>query len=1484
MAVTLAGTPSVYENGSGTAVVLPYPTGVQAGELLVAHITHSHQTAPTSNPGGWTLIDSENSISGGPPSGSSWYKWADGSEQGTVTFPTHTTAGKISGVMARWAGVDPTTPLDASHTSSSTGAQTSYTPPTLTTVTAGARILYHISAYVSQTDPTDPADVTRVAASTNIGRKIIVATEVKDTPGTTNPRTWTHGSSIMWTGIAFPLRPAADGGTPPPPPPPPPGDDGGPSGPQPGSSPTLTSRAVGIYHENPAGGARVQSKTSGAVQVRLKVSTDAAGTLGVLYGPYSTPSSLGDARMTITNLLPGTRYYYRVMMKNAEGGEFADTSSTIGRFKTAPSGPSTFSICFSSCNSGYGTTTLTTVANRGDEMFLHLGDLFYADGSGTGISNFRSKMGTALTSAQNMWATTNSFYIPSDHDGMNNNGSYGDDPTAWTNWNIVRSELMPNAQSYQTWTWGPRVRIIMIDTRSFKSRTNETDNSSHTALGSVQKQWLKDTITAAEEPVIIIGQDSAWVTGGEAGEDSWEGFQTERNELASFFAASGKKIHILGGDQHALSGNDGSSSPGGAPCFMAAPIKNTASHKGGPWTVGPYPSAGTSNTEQYGRLTIEDTGGTTIRVIFKGYSSSTNTERVSITKTYTVEAYQGGAGTQVGLTRAEISATPPTPVTVSATRAEISVPTGSSSVRIARAEVAVVGSADPGPNLRNVSPGLTIEMTADAPGIPVNYTWDQIAGPTVTTTLSSDKSKCTYITPALKADSTLVFRVVASYADGTKSGEGITRHSVTRTAHQVAHDDGSTSTVTFRPIELGVPTEGGEEEPGGGDPPPPPPPPPPGYQPVGGPSGKTWTLTLAEDFNVFNPQLWTPKLFTEGGINNSSGTYERNVSVENNELSLMLESSTSGAAISSNPRDNVAGHVGFEFTTGYLEARIFFPGNGTAMYNWPVFMTMGQPPLPNNAEYDIAEVAGWAGDHGVMSSTYHYYDGVNRSVGSYIPGNWGGSWHTYALHRRTDMVNDYYYDGVLVHSHVRGETTPHYIAIVNEATVNATQVYGESSKVKVDYVRFWTESGTTPDTPPPIEEEIPGAKYVSAVSGNDSNPGTMAAPWKTLAKVRAALDAGEVGRGGRVLLKRGEVFYGSIQTPVLAGSSGEMIWDAYGTGAMPQINGFKVSLNSWVQHSTNIWKLNITAGSGQYTGNTGQTETNVGFLRVNGVIKGWKKWSLSSVGSDWDFYNDGTYVYVKLGQSPGAGVEIAVRQNGFRTSSNLRVSNMHVIGHGAHGFAQYTVNNCHIKNCRIEYIGGSALNSDTRYGNGIETWIGCSNILIENNYIQEVYDVGFTMQGTIEGSNKAWTSVHHRLNTIEKCNQGYELWSRGTPATGTGWINCSITDNIFKDQGYNWAALIRSDSIGRGTHVLTYDMELPCQLEVTRNIFQGARHNYAYNTYNGGVWPTGLYSHHNTITLAPGQKIVYQQPETIEQSAGYVSRTGNEVGTQFFMS
>lgn len=612
---------TVYEIQSGTSAVIPIPAQIAVGDLLVAVVTHSTSTA-IAVPTGWTSA-------AGLASATALYtrilyRTAVSGDVGggTYTIPTSGTAGRVTGFMFALRGVNTTTPLDAAATTVTTTSTTGPLVPTLTTVTANAYVISVAAADAATSEIFyAPSPYTVMAENRNtVGRRTAIAERTMGAAGATGTLQWTRTTTTSYEtlGIHLAFRPSAAAVTAP--------------------TPVLTSRVVGIDGS-------VKVRTSNADSVRLKAGTDAALTADVVYSPAVIPDANGGSQPTLAGLLsPGTRYYYRIAMTDADGAETLDADSTIGRIEVAPVGPTNFSFCFSSCTDAADSAAMSAVAARGDDLFFHRGDLWYADDTGVNLANYRTQMSAKVAVANHkaVLAATPTVYAPSDHDfSMTNNGNGSTDATARSLFNQVYREHFPAPASmpsssgvYYAFTWG-RVLFLNLDCRTFASVPTATDNSSKTLLGATQKQWVKDQISDSAAAVVCLLGDGPWVGAAEAGDDSWLGYTTERAELAAHFTSSGKRITYLAGDQHAVSADNGSNTttnPGGIPVFQGAPLNNAASQKGGPYSAGIYPSTGTAVVQQYARIVVTD-NGTNVTFAYTGYSSD-NTVRVTQTSVF----------------------------------------------------------------------------------------------------------------------------------------------------------------------------------------------------------------------------------------------------------------------------------------------------------------------------------------------------------------------------------------------------------------------------------------------------------------------------------------------------------------------------------------------------------------------------------------------------------------------------------------------------------------------------------------------------------------------------------------------------------------------------------------------------------------------------------------------------------------------------------
>lgn len=404
--------------------------------------------------------------------------------------------------------------------------------------------------------------------------------------------------------------------------------------------------------------------------------------------------------------------------------------------------------------------------------------------------------------------------------------------------------------------------------------------------------------------------------------------------------------------------------------------------------------------------------------------------------------------------------------------------------------------------------------------------------------------------------------------------------------------------------------------------------------------------------------------------------------------------------------------------------------------------------------------------------------------------------------------------------------------------------------------------------------------YYLSNSGSDTATGTSeATPWATLARLNTALLSGIINRSDSVLLRRGDKFHGSIMNiPAPSpGAKSRLVIGGYGYGPKPIMSGYK-GLNiagSWVLHSAGVWKIDLS-NVALFTGNTMTTNANTGFLKVDGRIKVAKKWSVATLVDQWDFYSDTTTLYVKSTANPttlASDIQAAVDRDGIRPNAKTLVSGLDILGFGGHAVNIPSIDDCEVIGCDLHEIGGSKLGaSDLQYGNGIQVWIGASNVLCHFNNVYDVYEVAFTMQGPQDATLLGWTDVHFTHNKMWNNGQSFETWATGTNfAAGTGFVRCSFTDNVCINAGYAWSESQKTQA-GIGTHLLNYHMQLPTDLKIKRNVFFDAVDNYFFK--NTGAIPAGYDVDENTIFLRPRKKVQHQSSQTIENFQAWVAATG----------
>lgn len=315
-----------------------------------------------------------------------------------------------------------------------------------------------------------------------------------------------------------------------------------------------------------------------------------------------------------------------------------------------PITPDEFTVVFGACINASDAPVLSTAAALNPDWFVNLGDTWYKDGqSPNWVSDW-----TAKFNATHYKALIDSLPDPShhvvawsDHDfGYANNSTGLGNPSRSIAANAAYRTKFPSVDYanpdigiYRTWTVG-RIRFILLDMLTFKSKLSDPDNGNKTMLGTEQKKWLAPLLASNEYPLIVIFGDGQLPGPKEAGQDEWRGYDSERRALAGAVSASPATVLYCNGDTHSLAA--GHDQFGFARCWQAAPFYNLTKVKAkGEGYLVTYPTNANEGQlgQHFGHIKFTDTGSQ----ITAKFSACT-TSSVVFTDSITINAAGSGTG------------------------------------------------------------------------------------------------------------------------------------------------------------------------------------------------------------------------------------------------------------------------------------------------------------------------------------------------------------------------------------------------------------------------------------------------------------------------------------------------------------------------------------------------------------------------------------------------------------------------------------------------------------------------------------------------------------------------------------------------------------------------------------------------------------------------------------------------------------------------
>lgn len=202
---------TVEQLGTTNDINLPYPSGIKANDILVAHITITSGTAPSHVvPSGWNLLLEATLGSDNAYRHYVFWKRAAGSESGTQAFNISTTGSSSIrvGTMSAWGGCVTTgTPFDGAVSNRDTSASAT-SSASLTTSQANEIVVncIGVDGNVSATPPggyTEIADY-GTASGFDAAESINYTTVVS--AGAVAASTTTLSVSKRWGVISFGLK------------------------------------------------------------------------------------------------------------------------------------------------------------------------------------------------------------------------------------------------------------------------------------------------------------------------------------------------------------------------------------------------------------------------------------------------------------------------------------------------------------------------------------------------------------------------------------------------------------------------------------------------------------------------------------------------------------------------------------------------------------------------------------------------------------------------------------------------------------------------------------------------------------------------------------------------------------------------------------------------------------------------------------------------------------------------------------------------------------------------------------------------------------------------------------------------------------------------------------------------------------------------------------------------------------------------------
>ncbi|MDC0673713.1 alkaline phosphatase D family protein [Nannocystis radixulma] len=289
--------------------------------------------------------------------------------------------------------------------------------------------------------------------------------------------------------------------------------------------------------------------------LHFEVATNAKFTKMVVETPAVEVTEATDHVLIVdlTDLSPGTRYWYRPIL-TFEGERL---TGDTGAFTTSPAKPKAIKLAWSAdlMAEDQPFQIFGALKRERPDVFLMLGDTMYADipkkKKAKDLKGYRGRHRLVRRdeALQNFLASTATAAVWDDHEIANNAHARTDNidvaRQAFREQWPLRSADPEDVGLYRSFRPAPQVEVFMLDLRSFR----DAPKSRSTMLGEAQKEWLITGLKSSTAKTKLVVSSVPMFA--PFGEDSWNGFPDERDELRTVLASEPPgSVIVLSGDYH----------------------------------------------------------------------------------------------------------------------------------------------------------------------------------------------------------------------------------------------------------------------------------------------------------------------------------------------------------------------------------------------------------------------------------------------------------------------------------------------------------------------------------------------------------------------------------------------------------------------------------------------------------------------------------------------------------------------------------------------------------------------------------------------------------------------------------------------------------------------------------------------------------------------------------------------------------------------